>query len=277
MKQFNDIFEEEIISTIEALVGVRPTLELKEIQELSVISSIIPPVVRTISNCEFNSKNCNILFAIPTGLATNLGDMMIGEEITNDVVILTDDHLDATKEVIYNILGAISNVASYTKNYPKFNLTNKPDIKFVDNNQELSLEDYSIMYSYKISLGDFHSFFNFAFDSNLQLELDNIKNKTTEKNTNEEEVVVTQDNKKILIDKIKNIEMEVTLRVGKTEMLLRDIININIGSVIKLDQISNAPVELLVEGTVIALGEVVIVDGNFGLQVTEIISNIQEN
>ena len=53
-------------------------------------------------------------------------------------------------------------------------------------------------------------------------------------------------------------------------MLLKDVITMDIGSVIELNQLANDPLEILIGDKVIALGEVVIIDGNFGIQITQI-------
>jgi flagellar motor switch protein FliN/FliY len=53
-------------------------------------------------------------------------------------------------------------------------------------------------------------------------------------------------------------------------MLLKDVLNMDIGSVIELNQLANDPLEILVDNHVVAEGEVVIVDGNFGVQITTI-------
>ena len=65
------------------------------------------------------------------------------------------------------------------------------------------------------------------------------------------------------------------LRFGQSEMPLRDILELSSGSVVKLDQHIQEPVELLVGHKVIARGEVVVVDGNYGLRVTEIASPLE--
>ena len=54
------------------------------------------------------------------------------------------------------------------------------------------------------------------------------------------------------------------------EVLLKDVLNMDIGSVIELNQLANEPLEVMVGDKVIGKGEVVIVDGNFGVQITEI-------
>jgi flagellar motor switch protein FliN/FliY len=53
-------------------------------------------------------------------------------------------------------------------------------------------------------------------------------------------------------------------------MLLKDVINMDIGSIVELNQLANEPLDLLVDDKKIAEGEVVIVDGNFGIQITSI-------
>jgi flagellar motor switch protein FliN len=72
-------------------------------------------------------------------------------------------------------------------------------------------------------------------------------------------------------DLLKDVELEVTLRFGERSMLLRDILELGEGSVIELDREVNEPVDLLLDGKLIARGEVVVVDGNYGLRVQELL------
>jgi flagellar motor switch protein FliN len=76
-------------------------------------------------------------------------------------------------------------------------------------------------------------------------------------------------------DFLRDIELGVTLRFGKRQALLRDILEIVPGSVVELEQQVQEPVELLVGKRVIARGEVVVVGGNYGLRVTEVISPVE--
>jgi len=73
---------------------------------------------------------------------------------------------------------------------------------------------------------------------------------------------------------LRDIELGVTLRFGKRHALLRDILEIVPGSVVELEQQVQEPVELLVGKRVIARGEVVVVGGNYGLRITEVISAV---
>jgi flagellar motor switch protein FliN/FliY len=69
-----------------------------------------------------------------------------------------------------------------------------------------------------------------------------------------------------------DVELDVTLRFGSRSMLLRGILELDAGSVVELDRQVREPADLLLDGRLIARGEVVVVDGNYGLRVLEIVS-----
>lgn len=71
---------------------------------------------------------------------------------------------------------------------------------------------------------------------------------------------------------LMDVPLDVTLRFGARQMILKDILELAPGGVIELDRGVQDPVELMVAGRVVATGEVVIVDGNYGLRVGEIAS-----
>ena len=72
------------------------------------------------------------------------------------------------------------------------------------------------------------------------------------------------------LDLLLDIELDASLRFGRREMILRDILSLRPGSVVELDRQIQEPAELLIAGRVVARGEVVIVDGSYGLRITEI-------
>ncbi len=72
---------------------------------------------------------------------------------------------------------------------------------------------------------------------------------------------------------LHEVQMGVTVELGRTRMSLRDILSIVPGSVIELDRAASAPVDVLVNGTLVARGEVVVIDEEFGLRVTEVIGH----
>jgi flagellar motor switch protein FliN/FliY len=72
------------------------------------------------------------------------------------------------------------------------------------------------------------------------------------------------------LDLLLDVALEATLRFGQREMILREILELRPGSVVELNRRIQEPAELLVAGRVIARGEVVIVDGAYGLRITDI-------
>lgn len=74
------------------------------------------------------------------------------------------------------------------------------------------------------------------------------------------------------LDVILDIELPLTVRFGRTEMTLQSLTKIGPGSVIDLDRSPDEPIEVLVNDKVIARGEVVVVAGNYGVRITEVVS-----
>jgi flagellar motor switch protein FliN/FliY len=72
------------------------------------------------------------------------------------------------------------------------------------------------------------------------------------------------------LDLVMDVELNVTLRFGKRQLTLREVLELTSGSVVELDRQVEEPVELLLDGIVIARGEAVVIDGNYGLRVTEV-------
>ena len=73
-------------------------------------------------------------------------------------------------------------------------------------------------------------------------------------------------------DLLGDVEMGVTAELGRTRMTVRDLLSLAPGAVVELDRVAGSPVDLLVNGTLIARGEVVVVDDEFGVRISEIIS-----
>jgi len=69
---------------------------------------------------------------------------------------------------------------------------------------------------------------------------------------------------------LMDVELVVTLRFGSRRLLLREVLDLNPGAVIELDRQVEEPVDVLVDGRLVARGEVVVMDGNYGIRVTEV-------
>ncbi|AZR73867.1 hypothetical protein BBF96_10990 [Anoxybacter fermentans] len=74
---------------------------------------------------------------------------------------------------------------------------------------------------------------------------------------------------------IEDVPLQVTVQLGKTQMAIKDILELGSGSIIELDKLAGEPVDLLVNGKLIAKGEVVVIDENFGFRVKDIVSPLE--
>ena len=77
------------------------------------------------------------------------------------------------------------------------------------------------------------------------------------------------------LELLLDVRLDATIRFGQKRMLLRDILELHPGTAVALDRQVQEPVELLVGGRVVAHGEVVIIDGNYGIRITEILNPVQ--
>ena len=77
------------------------------------------------------------------------------------------------------------------------------------------------------------------------------------------------------LDFILDIPLEVTVELGRTKVLVKDLLQMGQGSVIELDKLAGEPLEIIVNGKLVAKGEVVVVKEKFGVRLTEIISPIE--
>jgi flagellar motor switch protein FliN/FliY len=73
------------------------------------------------------------------------------------------------------------------------------------------------------------------------------------------------------LGRVIDVPLTVTLRFGQRSMRLQEVLELNAGALVELDRQVEDPVDLILDERVIARGEVVIVDGNYGLRVTEIV------
>lgn len=74
------------------------------------------------------------------------------------------------------------------------------------------------------------------------------------------------------LDVILDIPVRISMEVGNTQISIRNLLQLNQGSVIELDRLAGEPLDVLVNGTLIAHGEVVVVNEKFGIRMTDVIS-----
>jgi len=274
MSDFAGVFANEAIATIEGLTGQTPKIVLKEAEDISIVSNVIPPIalIQVSFSGEASGRG---LIMMPPQLATALGDMMLGGEGTAQDT-MSDEDMDAAKEIVSNIVGAMSTTLGSQKELPKFTI--KPEkAEFIAENGDVNLDAYAKMFVFTFALGEINSLMMFAIDSGVNGALGGVKAPAALAPTgsifdepSSEPSVKLEEGEMKNISLIMDVKLPVRVRIGKKKMLLKDVLSMDIGSVIELNQLANDPLDILVDDHVIAQGEVVIVDGNFGVQITSI-------
>ncbi|EWH09732.1 flagellar motor switch protein [Catenovulum agarivorans DS-2] len=91
---------------------------------------------------------------------------------------------------------------------------------------------------------------------------------------NAENPPITAEEKRKL-DTILDIPVTISMEVGRSKLSIRNLLQLNQGSVVELDRVAGEPLDVLVNGTLIAHGEVVVVNDKFGIRLTDVISQIE--
>ncbi len=254
MNEFIKLLQDEIKSTIEGLIGLTPEIAL--LSQSKEIGEPKPPFVKAEIKVSPKGK---IVFLLPPAFSTAVCDLMLGGEgEAKDEV--NDDDLDAIKEIISNILGALSTTLEAQKDMESFKFEIM-DIKFVKAKEDFS--DYSYIVNFNCKVKEVVSICGVLFDEAF---LSNFQENSSVMTPKSKEVHEEVKNLEMLMD----IKLQLRVRIGSKVMLLKDVIGMDIGSVIELDQLASEPLDILIEDKKIGEGEVVIVDGNFGIQITSI-------
>ena len=77
------------------------------------------------------------------------------------------------------------------------------------------------------------------------------------------------------LDTILDIPVTIAMEVGRSQISIRNLLQLNQGSVVELDRVAGEPLDVLVNGTLIAHGEVVVVNDKFGIRLSDVISQIE--
>jgi len=78
------------------------------------------------------------------------------------------------------------------------------------------------------------------------------------------------------IDLLGDVDLEVSIELGRTEMLVEDVLKLGTGSVVELNKLAGDPVDVYVNGRLVARGEVLVLNDNFCIRISEIVANLQE-
>ncbi len=266
MNDFLKVFVDEATSTIEGLTG--KSAKFSEYQEFDVGAqdSIKPPLVRAIFNVSDGGKFGILVSAVLMGAIT---EWMMGETEISKKSELDSDAMDGAKEVVSNIISAVSTTLGAQKEIPKISLMlEKCD--FVPDS--LDLDTFHKLFFYDVQIADLNEKFALVMDERLYSTLTqaNAESESADGSESSESKIVKIEGELKNINLIMDVRLPIRVRIGNKKMLLKDVLTMDIGSVVELNQLANDPLEILIGDKRVAYGEVVIVDGNFGVQITEI-------
>ncbi len=262
MNEFIELLTAETKSVIEGLTGISPKIVLKNEQKIEDSLRISDALALVFLKC----AQGEIAFGLDVALATALTDMMLGGE-GEEQLSMSEDDLDATKEIVSNISGAISTALSAQNDLPSLSFEIK-DVEFFEEGSDFA--PYNKLYISELNVAN--------TTANMYLAVDNdfISNFQSVDDSLDRQEDIVERSQTLSPDELKNIELlmdvklPVRVRIGTKTVLLKDVLSMDIGSVVELDQLANEPLDIFVGEKKIAKGEVVIVDGNFGVQIVEI-------
>jgi flagellar motor switch protein FliN/FliY len=285
MTNLVSLIEQETVGTIEGLTGFAPSVSSTG-NEDAALATLSEPLAATYFDVEGDISG-QIIVVLPVNIATALGDLMLaGEGDAKDD--MDDDDLDATKEIVSNILATVSTALTANSDMPnmKFNVSN---IVFAPVADEVPISSYDKVFSFDFSIASQSGVLSIVSDETMTPYFTGDIPKPAGGggeadaggapmgggggsgisapagvNLSESEL----QNMSLIMD----VKLPIKVRIGSKTMLLKDVISMDIGSVIELDRLVNDPLDILVDEKIIGKGEVVIVDGNFGIQVTEVLN-----
>lgn len=273
----SNIFKEELSNTLEQLLS-----------KSSQVEAIVPLVSENFDSTQlvecsvkfdFKGVSSNIVFYVPTVTATKFEYLMLGG--MGDLKEHIDDEItDAVNEIISNISGSfctsvnaqgladIGSIKSEVKSsmIVEGSILGKK-INIYEMNLSLENEKLAIIINFDGIILPFFSSITGVISDDSEIKND-IITASSNNNHNVQATPAVQVPKNLEL--LYNIKLKLSVRLGTKVVLLKDILRWDVGEIIELEQMVNEPLEVLVNGIQIGVGEAVIVEGKFGLKIKKI-------
>lgn len=277
LKKFTDLLINAFNSSFNAILGksydfIVSNIEKGELNDIA-IEFMGQTFIDLVVDIKETGENIFGGMLIKTSDITALADLMLmgPGESTED---LNDDLKDAIKELISQTISAMNvpfrerfgkeatfRVLSVDRFMDTSVHKGEIIIFHVDSPQNVSFIIYVGSQIQDIISKDVKQDDMFDFDVPNELSPLNTAQSSSKHNTGNKN-----------IDLLRDVEVPVSIRIGSTRMFLKDIVSLSPGNIVELDEYAEDPVIVLVNNKPIAKGEVVIVDGYFGVRIKEIIS-----
>ncbi len=294
MEEVNDFINEALASSLNTLSKITESevnySKIKSaLKDSARILNTFKGKVVTITQTVKGGINGAITFILEEQGALKLIEKMLAQEET----VLSDISLSTLGENFMKFLAAMYNWMenTYKKNVegdiPKVNVINNavdielPSKQSVEVSYFLKLDDESIPVVLALPVTVSKEIINLTIKGaveNGHVEDTTMLEKESTKQVNTRPIQFSrldEDSGKLPLGNIEillDVSMQVTVELGRTKMRIREILGLGEGSIIELQKLAGEPVDILVNGKLIAKGEVVVIDEYFGVRITEIIS-----
>lgn len=266
MNDFIELFIQEMVATIDGMMG--RTAVVTHTGDTEVSDSLLgTPFGKVVVNVSLGASQVSTLcFIMPENLATALPDLMMGGEGDTGKDMMDDDDKDGLKEVFQSITGALATALGGHEKLPHFSFA-IADVSNVES--EGSLSDFDTASRFDVGIDSVKSELIMLTKNDLLTHVPKDLKAPASSASGSKDVSLS-DKEMRNIGMLLDIGLSVKVRIGQKRMLLKDVISMDIGSVVELNQLASDPLEILVNDKIIGKGEVVVVDGNFAIQITEI-------
>lgn len=276
MEEYVSSFEKTIntITNADTTFSVSKVDQLEEEELISILSGDVVranvPIAQGLEG--------SFTFVWPTDLVAKMADLMLAGDGTAQ--FNSEEHIDAIQEIASQILGPIAtHLSDNLEDKVEFST---PEAGLAESSQVAT--DLSSLVTTVITgtLGEekYQWTFSISTDQAMKLAEISIEEETSEPDVMPENVEFESfpDTKSSAKESAENMDMlmdlslQVSIELGRTRLFIKNILELGQGSVIELNKLSGDPVDIYVNDKKFAEGEVVVVDENFGVRITDLVS-----
>lgn len=270
----SNILKEELSNTLEQLLS--KSSQVESVGSLVAENFDSTQMIECLVKFDFKGVSSNITFYVPTLTATKFEYLMLGG--MGDLKEHLDDEVtDAINEIISNICGSfctsvnaqgLADIGSIKSEVKSSSIIEGSILSNQQNIYEMTLsldnEKMAIVVSFDGIVQPFFSSITGVVSTDLEVknEVLPISNSIS---SSQHSVQLPKN-----LELLYNIKLKLSVRLGTKVVLLKDILRWDVGEIIELEQMVNEPLEILVNGVQIGVGEAVIVEGKFGLKIKKI-------
>jgi len=272
----SNILKEELSNTLEQLLS--KSSQVESVGSLVVENFDSTQLVECLVKFDFKGVSSNISFYVPTLTATKFEYLMLGG--MGDLKEHLDDEVtDAINEIISNICGSfctsvnaqgLADIGSIKSEVKNSSIVEGSILSKQQNIYEMTLsldsEKLVMIVSFDGIVLPFFSSITGVTSSDTEIKSEVLTVSNNNNSTSVQHSVPLPKNLELLY----NIKLKLSVRLGTKVVLLKDILRWDVGEIIELEQMVNEPLEILVNGVQIGVGEAVIVEGKFGLKIKKI-------